>query len=247
MSTFVGLHNRVLLGHLDVTGNAEYVSFGPLARQMKPSTTFADGGYSCVKPGLISGEALVRGFNDYDEDVLDDELSVDQLGTQYPVTVDPCPTGTSTAGDPCWIARGLVGKVMPFGQGQHGEMAGFEYALPYDFAIVQSKVAHPSAARTTDGDGTAVALAGPTATQKLYAALHVTAYSGLDSVVFKIQSDNDSGMASATDRITFATATGRTSEFASVAGDFSTETHHRITWNVTGTGSCTFVAAFGVI
>jgi len=133
------------------------------------------------------------------------------------------------------------------GGGTVGELAPFEYRFPYDTAIVRALVAHPVAARTTDGNGTAVALAGPTASQRLYAALHVTAYSGLTNVVFKIQSDDASGMASATDRITFTTVSGLTSQFASVAGSFSSETHHRITWDVTGSGSVTFVAAFGVI
>jgi hypothetical protein len=75
----------------------------------------------------------------------------------------------------------------------------------------------------------------------------VTAYSGFDQIVFKVESDDGAGFGSATDRITFATVTGKTSEFASVVGAFSSETHHRITWAATGAGSCTFVAAFGVI
>lgn len=247
MATFIGVHNRVYFGHLDLSGLTNEVNFGTLTREMKDRTTFNDGGYTCVLPGEISGDAMVRGFNDWAADVLDDEISIAQLGSQYPITVAPNPTGTVTAGDACWLSRGLVGNYNPFGAGDKGEMAGFEFGIPYDTAIVQAKVAHPSAARTTTGNGTAVALTGPTASQKLYAALHVTAYSGLTNVVFKIQSDDGSGMATPTDRITFATVTGTTSEFASVAGSFSSETHHRITWTLTGAGSVTFACAFGVI
>lgn len=246
MASFVGLHTRIYLGHLDLSGYCEQVDFGRLARAMQPATTFNDGGYSCVKPGLISGAAALNFFQDWAADALDDEISIGQLGTQYPFTVFPNPTGTVAAGDAAWLSRGLLGSVNPM-DGVKGAMAKGMFGLPYDAAIARSLVAHPSAARTADGNGTAVALTGPSASQRLYAALHVTAYSGFTNVAFKIQSDDGSGMASPTDRITFATVTGTTSEFASVAGDFSTETHHRITWDVTGSGSVTFAAAFGVL
>lgn len=246
MSAFVGLHNRVYLAHLDLSGLANEVDFGALSRVMQDSTTFNDGGYSCVTPGLISGEATVKGFQDYAADVLDDEISLGQLGSQYAFTVVPNPTGTVAVGDACWMSRGIVNSLNPM-SGAKGDVAGFELGLPYDAAIVQAKVAAAKAAITADTNGTAVALAGPTASQKLYAALHVFAYTGFTNVVFKIQSDDGSGFSSATDRITFTTVTGVTNEFASVAGSFSSETHHRVVADVTGSGSVIFACAFGVI
>lgn len=246
MATFVGLANRIYLAHLDLSGLAEQVNFGDLTRVMQPSTTFNDGGYKCVLPGLISGNAMVGGFQDWAADVLDDEISIGQLGAQYPFTVIPNPTGTVAVADPCWLSRGLVGNVKPF-DGAKGDMARFELGLNYDTAIVQAKVLHPLAARTADGNGTAVAMTGPTAAQKLWAAIHVTAYSGFTNVVFIVESDNASNFPSTTTRITFATVTGTTYEFASVAGSFSSETHVRVSWDVTGSGSVSFVAAAGVI
>lgn len=246
MGTFIGISNRVLVGPLDLSGLANEVNFGPLMRAMKPSTTFNDGGYECVLPGLMSGAAMVKGNQDFATGVLDDTISLGQLGSQYPISVIPNPTGTVTAADACWLSRGVVGEVDPL-VGAKGDVAGFQLDLSYDAAIVQSKVAHPAAARTADGTGTAVLLTGPTAAQKLYAALHVTAYSGLTNVVFKIQSDDNSGFTSATDRITFTTVSGVTSQFSSVAGDFSSETYHRAFWDVTGSGSVTFTITMGVI
>lgn len=246
MAAFIGVSNRVLVGQLDLSGLANEVNFGDLTREMKPSTTFNDGGYNCVLPGLISGEAMVKGNQDFAAGVLDDTIGFAQLGSQYPVSVIPNPTGTVAAADACWLSRGLVSKVNPL-DGAKGDVGSFEHSFAYDAAIVQAKVAHPSAARTADGTGTAVLLTGPTASQKLYAALHVTAYSGLTNVVFKIQSDDNSGFTSATDRITFTTATGLTSQFSSVAGDFSSETYHRAFWDVTGSGSVTFTITMGVI
>lgn len=247
MAAFIGLSNQIYLAHLDLSGLANEVQFGELSRAMQPSTTFKDGGYACVKPGLVSGAATVKGFQDWAADVLDDDISAPgQLGTQYPFTVIPNPTGTVTAADQCWLSRGVLANVNPMA-GAKGEMAGFELGLAYDTAIVQAKVAHPSAARTANGQGTAVALTGPTAAQKLYAALHVTAYSGFTQVALVVESDDAVGFPSATTRITFATVTGVTSEFASVAGSFSSETHLRANWVVSGTGSITFTIAVGVL
>lgn len=247
MGLYIATADQVYVGQLDLTSLANEFEFGPLTRALQPCTSFNDGGFVCVKPGLITGGAAMRGYQDWATDVLDDEISVGQLGSQYPVTAVPVPTGTVTAGDACWFSRGLLGTLNPLGPGKKGEMAGFEWAFAYDTPIVQAKVAAAKAAVTGDGNGTAVALTGPTASQSLYAVLHVVAYSGFTDVVFKVQSDDGSGMSSPTDRITFSTVTGTTSQFASVAGSFSSETHHRITWDVTGTGSCTFFAAFGVI
>lgn len=245
MGSFVGLANRIYLAHLDLSGLANEISFGPLTREMKDATTFNDGGYTVVKPGMISGSASIKGFQDWATDVLDDDISVGQIGSQYALTVNPT-QATPAAGDTVWMSRGVLTSDSPM-TGAKGEMAGFELALAYDTAIVQAKALHPVAARTANGNGTAVALGGPTAAQKLYAALHVTAYSGFTNVVVKVQSDDNSGFSSPTDRITFATVTGTTNEFASLAGPFASETHLRATWTVTGTGSISFVAAAGVI
>lgn len=246
MGTFVALHNKILVGPLDLTSQASRIDFGPLTRQMLDDTDMTDGGYLCVIPGPISGAAGVKGGQDWASGALDSTISVGQLGSQYPISCIPCPTGTVTAADPAWMSRGVVSGIVPF-SGEKGARADYDLPLTYDTAIVQAKVAASATTLTANGNGTAVAMAGPSASQSLYAALHVTAYSGFTNVVFKIQSDDASNFLSATDRITFATVTGLTSGWASVAGSFASETHHRITATVTGSGSITFTAVFGVI
>lgn len=245
MPTFVGLNNRIYLGSLDLSGLANHVEFHP-SRPMVDFTTFNDGGFACVKPGIITGQSTVSGFQDYAANTLDSDISLGQLGSQYPQTVIPNPTGIVAAGDPCWISRGFVNEINPL-QGAIGDAAGFTLPLAFDAAMPLSKVLHPSTARTANGNGTAVALGGPTAAQSLYAALHVVAYSGFTNVVVTIESDDASGFPSPATRITFATVTGRTNEWKSLAGSFSTETHLRAVWTVTGAGSITFVVAAGVI
>lgn len=246
MASFVGLHNRVYLNHLDLTGNVNRADFGTITTAMQNGTTYADGGFECPRPGLMSGGASLEGFQDYVADVLDDEISTGQLGTQYPLTIIPNPTGTVTAADACWMSRGVLNTIEPLIITK-GEMAGFKMGVRYDTAIVQAKVAAAKAAVTVNTNGTAVALTGPTATQRLYAAVHVFAYSGLTNCVFTVQSDDGVGMGTPTTRITFTTVTAVGGQFTSVAGNFSTETHHRIVATVTGTGSITYAAAFGVL
>jgi hypothetical protein len=248
MATYNGLAVQTWIGSLDLTDHTDTINFGPMQRAMTRCTTHADGGFECYKPGLISGEASLKGYQDFDTDQLDDDMSIGQLGSQYPITVLPNPgNGTPTYGDPAMLSRGLLGTLNPLGEGMKGEMAGIEASFPFDAAIARGLVGHPKTARTANGNGTAVALTGPTASQRLYAGLHVFAYSGFTNVVVKVQSDDAVGMASPTDRITFTTVTGRTTEFASVAGSFSSETHHRVTWTVTGAGSITFGVVFGVL
>ena len=245
MASFVATASQVFAGAVDLTGRTRTIGFGPVTRAMQDATTMADGGYTVVVPGLISGSVDLGLLDDFAAGNVDDVFGLAGLGSQFPVSLAPNPTGTLTAGDPAWFTRAVQGSADK--GGTKGEMAGTSITFGTDTAVVQGYVAHPLAARTSTGTGTAVALGGPTASQSLYAALHVTAYSGLTNVVFKIQSDDNSNFTSATDRITFTTVTGTTSEWKAVAGSFSSETHHRATWTVTGTGSVSFFAAVGVI
>lgn len=246
MGSFVGLHDKVYLGHLNVTDHCRAVNFGELTRAMQDSTTYADGGYTCVKPGLISGQGSLELFQDYAADVLDDEISTGQLGSQYALTVIPNPTGTVAVGDTAWFTRGVVSKINPM-DGAKGDMAKAMFDIAHDATILRGQVAHAGTAITTSASDTGITLTGPSASQRLYSALHVTAFSGFSQVVFTIESDDNAGFSSATTRITHATVTGTTNEFASVAGDFSSETHHRVVATVTGSGSVTFACALAVL
>jgi hypothetical protein len=246
VASFVGLHNKVLLGQIDLTGSTRSVTFGDLTRAMQDCSTFADGGFTCYKPGLISGMSTIEGNQNFDTGSVDDSFSVDELGSQYVLTVIPNPTGTSAVGDTAWFTRGVEAKVNPLG-GAKGEMASFTLEVAHDTAAIRGVVAHLGTAVTTSASDSGIALTGPTSAQRLYAGLHVTAYTGFTNVVVTVQSDDNANFTSATDRITFTTVTGLTSQFTSVAGDFSTETRHRISYVATGAGSITFTAVIGVI
>lgn len=246
MPAYVTLHDRLHYGHLDLTGLAEgYVN--DLERAKKRFTNLGSGGWEEFKPGLASGSWRFNMFADFDADVLDDELNTSALTTDYPVSIAPNAAATDAAGDLVWVGRGRAGKYTPL-DGAVGNEAKAILEGTYNAPFVRGVILHPKTARTATGNGTAVALAGPSATQRLYAALHVFAYSGLTNIAVKVQSDDNSGFTSGTDRLSFTTVTGAgASQFTSVAGGWATETHHRVVWTVSGTGSCTFAVHVGVL
>lgn len=247
MANYVATATRIYLGTLDLSGTANEVDFGSLKTAMVDCTTFNDGGYSCVKPGIKSGSGHIHGYQDFASGGISQTMDIPaQLGGQFAYTVIPNPTGTVTAADISYIARGVLSSFNPL-EATVGDMAGYEITIDYDIAYGRSVVLAPLAAQTVTTTGTAVAYAGPTATQKLYAALHVTAYSGLTNAIFTIQSDDAVGFPSATTRATFTTVTGTTNEFISVAGGWNTETHHRLLATLTGVGSITYTVSMFVI
>lgn len=249
MAVYVSLHDRIYVGQLDLSGVADQVAFGPSTRVMVPVTTYNDGGFATVIPGQMSGEVTVSGFSDFAAGVLDDTINNTTLGTAFPVTVVPNPTGTVTAGDTAWLVKGRQVSYSP-ASGAKGDAARFSLNLTSDGAVVKGYVSHAKAARTSTGNGTSVALAGPSASQYLYSALHVTAWSGLTSLDVTIESDDDSGtFASATTRITHTQFTAIGSEWKSVIGSagHAAENCHRLVYTIVGTGSVTLAASFGVI
>ena len=77
--------------------------------------------------------------------------------------------------------------------------------------------------------------------------LAMSSLSGQASMTLKIQSDDNSGMSSPTDRITsFTAATGTGYQWGSVAGAI-TDDYWRCVYTITGTGTITFAVAAGII
>lgn len=98
---------------------------------------------------------------------------------------------------------------------------------------------HGLTAETADGNGTGVDNTAASSNGGV-ASLHATAYTGLTSIVVKIQHSTDNS--SWSDLITFATVTATTWERKTVTG--TANRYVRAWWDVTGSGSCTFAVAF---
>jgi hypothetical protein len=229
----------ILVGGLATESYVNQFALEP-SLQVNPATTFGSGGFVEMRPGLLSGALSLAGFTDFASGAISDYFGV-VPATQYAVTVSM--PGT-TAGDVAWLMRVRPTEMQTIG-GTVGEMAPFSLAATADAPFGRGVLLHPVTSRSSNGNGTAVALGGPTASQSLYVALHVTATTGGGTWTVKVQSDDSAGMASPTDRVTFATFTAQGWQWSSVAGSFSTETHLRATWAVAGgsTPTATFAVS----
>lgn len=98
---------------------------------------------------------------------------------------------------------------------------------------------HGLSAETADGNGTGVDNAASSANGGV-GVVHVTAYSGLTSIDLKVQHSSDN--VSFSDLVTFTSVTATTWERKLVTG--TVNRYVRASWDVTGTGSCTFLMAF---
>lgn len=154
---------------------------------------------------------------------------------------------TAGAGDLAWLVKGLSSKYQFLGD--QGEIAPYMLEVSSSWPMVRGKGLHPpGTARTATGTGTAVEHVAVGASEYVYAAVHVLSISGTDTptITFKLQSDDGSGFASATDRITFDAQTALGGQILRAAGAI-TDTFWRLQWTISGTNpSFLFVATFGV-
>jgi hypothetical protein len=114
--------------------------------------------------------------------------------------------------------------------------------------VVRGKLLHVGSETATGAEDKQV-LGAVSATQSIYAALHVLTVTGTDPTLdVVLESDADGAAGGETARITFAQATAETSEWASLAGAV-TDTYWRASWTIGGTDTPTFefILAVGIL
>lgn len=242
MSAQVLTDVQLLVGAMDLSAfSGEFAQ--SVEADMKPANNFAGRGYQIVLPGKTSAVGMIRGHADYASGAVSSSFASSSAGTQQAFSVLPVGTA-SVAGDPAEFMRGRLNS-MKMATGAVGEVADFELNISGDSASVDGFVAAPLASRTTAGlTGTAVQLGAVGATDRLWAAIHVTAAAGTNLVV-KVQSDNASNFPSAADQITFSTVSATGWQFLSVAGPL-TDDWYRVTATI-ASSTFTFAAVFGVL
>ena len=204
------------------------------------STTFGNTSRKRLA-GLVDVQAEVGGFTDFTDDGQDEQFAAQHGGSPLVTTIAPT---TGAVGEKAHIFKAL--QLAYNSGGAVGEMHAFDASLSGDTIFASGYVLGASATSYTVGatNGAAVQAGAATAAQTVYATLHVVS-AGATNVIVKIQSDANSGFTSATDRITFATATGITSEWKTLAGAV-TDDYWRIVATVTGTGTWKFVCSLGI-
>lgn len=250
MATYVATAHKLFMGGLDVSCFANAYTLDLTADTVE-CTTFCSSGARDYKQGLRSYASSFDGYADFAAAgvtssalVPGEVLTPSNQGSQFNVTWAP----VGTEGSWCFLADSVLGNITPLG-GSVGEMAMIHGELfPSDITVGQRMV-HGiveanrtiSSSSNTTGSNTLGAVA---AGKKMWASLHVFTLSGTSPTLdVKVQSDDNSGFTSPTDRITFTQATTRSGQWSSVAGAI-TDDYWRVVYTIGGSGGPT--AAFAV-
>ena len=234
----------ILVDDLELACNAKSAS---LSTEVTPldTTSLCSNGWTESIGGLKSGSVNIELMQDVDADSVDATL-FPLLGT---AGVPKSVCTASADGSVAYLLKSIPLSYTPV-SGAVGELASATISGSSSTGpVVRGLLVHPSnVARTSSGTGTGRQIGAVAAGKKVYAALHVLAASGtspeLDVIV---QSDDNAGFTSPTTRLTFSTATGRTSELMSAAGAI-TDDYWRVSYTIAGTSpSFTFAVTCGVL
>jgi len=247
MAGFVLTDSTILVGGIDLsqfTGTFDL----PASVNMVESRVHAAGGFLRKYPGIRTYGAKFSGAADFGAGAVSTYLTAAAtgIGAQHVVTV--APQNASTAGNVAISTRTIVQQFTPF-DGALGDLAGFTLNCESDTAEVSGLVAMPNTAYTSTVNGTVLAMTGPTAAQRLYAALHVTSVSGTTpSMTATVQSAALVGFGSPTTRGTFTAATATGSQWLTPVAGAITDGFWRVQFTISGTTpSFTACAVIGVL
>ena len=191
--------------------------------------------------GLKSATWSAEVMQDFGTDEVDQLLGLSNLGSEFPISVAPA---GETEGVVAYTFKANQFGYTPLsaapGEVAMATLSGTGTGTP----VVRGTLMHPHAtSRTTSGTTTGVQVGAVSASQTMYASLHVLSASGtsptLDVVV---ESDDNSGFTTDIDRITFTQATGITSEWSSVAGAVGDD-YWRVRYTIGGSDTPTFTFA----
>lgn len=231
MTTYINQDIRWYVGEIHVACHAKSATFTNTCEALDDTTLCDDGWRTFDVPGIKSGAFDLSLLSDMADDGLDERMwaLLGTTGVSHSFSIG------SADGSLGYTGKTLTTSYTPI-EGDPGELAMAKAAGQTTGPLVRGLVLHPhTTARTSSSTGTGRQLGAVSATQRLYASLHVIEVSGTTpSLTVKVQSDDNSGFTSATDRITFTAATDETYQTSSVVGAV-TDDYWRITWAVSGT------------
>ena len=191
--------------------------------------------------GLKSASWTADVLQDFDTDQVDQLLGMTTLGGAFPISVPPA---GATAGSVAFTFNARQFSYSPL-QASAGELAMATIAGAGEGSpVVRGTLMNaPATAITATGTTAGQQLGAVSASQRLYAALHVLSASGTSPTMdVVIQSDDNGSFTSATTRITMTQATGITSQWSSVAGSI-TDDYWRASITIGGSDTPTFTYA----
>lgn len=235
---------RIYLAGADLTGWANKTETSAEVEDLD-TTTFASGGAKERTGGLYDTSASVDFFWEAGDAGKPDDMFWANLGVAtVPYTTVPT---SGAAGSLAYLSRVLECSYKP--SGEVGKLLKGTADLRGNWPLVRGTILHPQGtARTATGTGTGQQIGALSATQALYVTLHVMSVSGTSSptLTVKIQSDDNSGFTSATDRGTFTAATAVGGQTMKIDGAV-TDDYWRAAWTISGTNpSFLFAVAAGI-
>jgi hypothetical protein len=229
----------ILEGGLELAGHGKSVDMNGECTPLD-TTALSTTGWVEVAPGLKTGTVSLEFMQDFANGSVDNTLW-DNFGSSDVVRS----IATASAdGSAAYLMRGISLQYTPL-TGNVGELAmGSIQSTVSTGPLVRGLLIHPSnVSRTSSSTGTGRQIGAVASGQTMYAALHVISVSGtsptLDVIV---QSDDNSGFTSATNRITFSQASAIGAEWGSVAGAV-TDDYWRISYTIGGSATPTFAFA----
>jgi len=245
MSVQIWQDMSILDGALELAGHGRNVNLDVdcVAVDTTPLSTTA--GWTTCIGGLKTATVALDLMADFAVAVAD---AIDSTLYSYLGVADvPKSIVTNSAdGSFAYLMRGITLGYSPV-EGQVGDLAMTKVSgRSSTGALVRGQLVHPgSASRTSSSTGTGRQMGALSATQSMYAALHVLSIAGTSTptLTVKIQSDDNASFTSATDRITFTANTAVGYEWKSVAGAV-TDDYWRVSYTISGTNP---VFAFAVV
>lgn len=239
MSHFPLMNCGIYLSEFNISGDTNNVQISR-SQQDLDGTTFTNSGFKMRIPGLsdwtVGMSGLVELTDDGQDEIFHSRFALADcpflVTLKTPAELQRCKfgliqQGTYTSGGQVggraeWSAEGKVSNYV----GLDGEILSV-------------------GAKTGTFNGTARQLGAVSATQTVYAQIHATAKTSFTSAVFKLQSDDNSGFTTPTDRITFTTITGLTSEQKRLVGPITDDYWRIVCSSFTGT-SLTIICGVGI-
>ncbi len=238
MAEFVLTNAQIRYGGNDVSGILNQVAL-EANRDLPESTTFGETTVSRVA-GTRDGNITVNGWWDDSAD-----LGIFTQHTGNAAEVISVAAEGAVEGNLAYSLQAENASYVP--GAAHGEIFGFSFELQGRNPLVQGRLLG-TGLKTASGNSGVFQLGNVPSGSRIWAALHVVLISGTTPTLDVIlESDADSGFASATTRVTFTqVGTVRSAQFLSAAGSI-TDAHWRLGWTLGGSSpNYTIFATVGI-
>lgn len=241
MTALALLNPKVLVAGTDLGAWTNEASVAGSAKDLV-STVFTNAGWEGHTAGLRMAKIDLKGFfGAGGAGFADDELFADVGVGGLPVTLVP---QGATDGNVAYFLTAMQPDYVPL-TGKVGDLLSFSSSAVGDAPLIRGQLGN-SVARTATGTGTGLQLTAPTATQRVWASLHVVSVTGTGSITVSVQGATANTFASPTTVATFTAATAIGGQLAKGTIGVTSNTWYRLSWTISGFTSVTFYGAIGV-